>query len=193
MALSSAKPRSFSVDDYAKMIDAGVFRSGERVELIEGSIVAMAAHNLRHSMRMTHLTTLFVLRFHETHDVRVQQPLTLGTHSEPEPDFAIVPTAVTDGATRHPAMADLVLEISDSSLRFDRREKSSLYAKAGIQDYWLLNLKGNRLEVRRGPAPNSHGVYGWDYGHTEIFGPERSVAPLFRPDCQFTVQELLGR
>lgn len=192
MAHTTAKARAFTVADYAKMIDTGVLGSGERVELIEGTIVAMAAHNPRHSLRIASLTTLFTVTFYKTHYIRVQLPLTLGATSEPEPDFAIVPIGSSQTPARHPTGADLVLEVSDSSFRFDRHEKSSLYAKAGITDYWILNLRRGKLEVRRSPEANSQGAYGWDYGNVQILTGRHTIAPLFRPDCIFTVEQLLS-
>lgn len=80
------KPRKFSVAEYALMGEAGVFRADERVELIEGEIIPVSLQNPRQATRMTKLNSLLVLAFHESHDVRVQLPLTLGTHSEPEPE-----------------------------------------------------------------------------------------------------------
>lgn len=130
--------------------------------------------------------------FGDTHEIRVQLPLTLGTHSEPEPDFALVRFDVADGAARHPDIADLVIEVSDSSLSFDRAEKASLYAKAGIADYWLLNLRARRLEIRRKPTPNANGVYGWDYSLVSLHTAEQSVSPLFALNVVFEVAALLG-
>lgn len=187
----SPKPRLFSVAEYARMIETGVLADGERVELIEGSILAMAAHDPAHSLRMGRLTSVLVLRYHASHSIRVQLPLTLGTHSEPEPDFALVKLADVEAADRHPTCADLVMELSSSSLRLDRTKKSSLYARAGIPEYWLLNLKGARLEVRRAPLPNSQAIYGWDYSHIQLLSPGQTAAALFDPDHPFTVEELL--
>jgi len=186
------RPRKFSVDEYARMGDAGIFRPEERVELIEGEIVPMSPHNRRHALRIAKLNSLLVLAFAQSHDVRVQLPLTLGSHSEPEPDFALVPLDRSEEGERHPGGADLVIEVSDSSLPFDRNEKASLYAKAGIAEYWLLNLRTRRLEVRLLPGPSSEAVYGWDYAQLTLMAPGQLVAARFAPDTQFEVARLLG-
>ena len=192
MGLVNIKPRSFTVTEYAKMGEAGVFRPGERVELIEGEIVPMSPHNVPHASRIARLNTLFVRTFGETHEVRVQLPLTLGEVSEPEPDFAMVTFADVEIAQRHPSRADLVVEIADSSLSFDRGEKASLYAKAGILEYWLLNLRHQRLEVRRQPHLDSEGAFQWNYCSLQLMCPGQAIEPLCLPQARFSVDQLLG-
>jgi Uma2 family endonuclease len=186
------RPRKFTVAEYAKMGEAGVFAPDERVELIEGEIIPVSPQNRRHASRVARLNTLLVRSFGETHEIRVQLPLTLGEISEPEPDFALVPFEVADQAPRHPGGADLVLELSDSSLGFDRNQKASLYAKAGIGEYWVLNLRHGRLEVRQQPAPHPDSAYGFDYSRLTILAPGQSAAPLFAPQTSFDVATLLG-
>lgn len=174
------------------MGEAGVFTPDERVELIEGEIVPVSPQNRRHASRIARLNTVFVLEFGQTHEIRVQLPLTLGPLSEPEPDFAIVPLTLANDAPRHPPGADLIIEIADSTLAFDRAEKASLYAKAHVEDYWILNLRNQRLEVRRTPAENPEGAYGWDYAELTIYAPGQSVSPGFAPETGFEVWTLLG-
>ncbi len=171
------------------MGQAGVFPPGERVELIEGEIFPMSPHNPPHSNRIERLNTLLVMAFGKTHGVRVQLPLTLNHLSEPEPDFAIVPLQTW---TRHPDRADLVIEVADSSLSFDRNQKASVYAKAGIVEYWILNLKVGRLEVRRDPAASSDAPYGWEYATLHLLAPGQTISPLLAPDTSFEVSQLLG-
>lgn len=184
------KPRKFTVEEYARMGEAGVFAPDERVELIEGEIIPVPPQNPPHASRISRLTTLFVRHFGDTHEIRVQLPLTLNPYSEPEPDFALV--ALDRPAARHPDGADLVLEIADSSLPFDRNEKASLYAKSGIADYWILSLKKQRLEVRRDPVENPETAYGWGYQSLTVLGPDAGVSPLFAPEATFQVAALLG-
>lgn len=186
------RPRRFTVEEYAKMGEAGVFAPDERVELIEGEIIPVSPQNRRHASRIARLNTMLVQKFGQTHEIRVQLPLTLGEISEPEPDFALVRLEVADEAPRHPGGADLVLELSDSSLSFDRNQKASLYAKAGIGEYWVLNLRHERLEVRQAPAPNPEAAYGFDYSRLTVVAPGQSVAPLFAPGVEFAVSTLLG-
>lgn len=186
------EPRRFTVEEYARMGEAGVFPPGERVELLEGEIFPMSPHNRPHSYRLEKLTTLLVMAFHRSHGVRVQLPLTLTPQSEPEPDFALVPLTSARAYLRHPESADLVIEVSDSSLAFDRGPKASAYAKAGIAEYWLLNLQASRVEVRRQPAESQEAAYGWTYATLHLLAPGQSLAPLFAPDITFTVDQLLG-
>ncbi len=186
------KPRRFTVGEYAKMGDAGIFAPSERVELIEGEIVPMSPQNPSHAYSTQRLTTILVYAFGKTHGVRVQSPLTLNELSEPEPDFALVKLRPKFSGPRHPDHADLVLEVAQTSLPFDRREKSSLYAKAGILDYWILNLKKGRLEVRRDPIQDDQAPYGWDYASLRIWAPGETVSPLFSPEQSFEVAELVG-
>lgn len=188
----NVEPRRFTVEEYAKMGEAGVFRPGERVELIEGEIVPMSPQNPPHAFRTERLTSLLVMTFGKTHGVRVQLPLTLSGYSEPEPDFALVRLELGGTFERHPTSADLVLEVAHSSLSFDRGEKASLYAKAGIPEYWIINLAKQRLEVRRQPMPNDEGPYGWDYGSLQILAPGQTVSPLLDPETSFEVSELVG-
>lgn len=186
------KPRKFTVEEYAKMGEAGVFAADERVELIEGEIIPVSPQTHRHASRIARLTTLLVRQFGESHEVRVQLPLTLGQDSEPEPDLALVRLEVADSSTRHPGEADLVFEISDTTLLFDRSAKASLYAKHQLPEYWILNLKNQKLEIRREPSANSEGAYGWDYSSLAILSPGQLASPLFASESGFPVSELLG-
>ena len=111
------KPRKFTVEEYARMGEAGVFSSGERVELIEGEIIPTSPQNRQHASRIARLNTLLVGHFGKTHEIRVQLPLTLGQHSEPEPDFALVTLAAADQSHRHPTCA----EATASARSFPRR------------------------------------------------------------------------
>ena len=92
------------------------------------------------------------------HKIRIQLPLDLGQTSEPEPDCTIVLAASRQNLAGHPTSAVLVIEVADSSLAYDRGRKGSLYARAGIQDYWIINLVDDRLEVYRDPIPDSSEV-----------------------------------
>ncbi len=187
------QPRRFTVDEYVKMGDAGIFHPGEKVELIEGEIIAMSPQNPSHAYSTERLNTLLVMAFGTTHGVRVQLPLTLSEVSEPEPDFALVRLELRGSFPRHPNTADLVIEVAHSSLSFDRGEKASLYAKAGILDYWIVNLEKARLEVRRQPMPNNEAAFGWDYSNLQILAPGQTVSPLFSPTASFQIDALTGQ
>lgn len=173
------------------MGESGIFAPDERVELIEGDIIPVSPQNPRHARKISKLNTRFVRLFGDTHEIRVQLPLTLGTHSEPEPDFALVKLETPLPGARHPEMADLVVELADSSLSFDRNAKASLYAKAQISEYWILNLKNQKLEIRTLPAQDTESAYGWSYSSTQVHSLGAKVSPKFAPDVFFEVSELV--
>lgn len=177
--------RRFTVKEYAKMGEAGIFAPGERVELLEGEIIAVSPQNPRHARRISRLTSLLVGLFGQTHEVRVQLPLTLSKTSEPEPDFALVTFQDSDDAKRHPACADWVMEISDSTLSLDRNKKARIYAQAGIADYWILNMAKGRLEVRRQPTEEG-------YSSLTLLTREQSISMLAFPQVTLQVAQLLG-
>jgi len=141
----------WTADEYNRMAEAGLLDLGRRVELVEGEIYLMSPHGRPHGLVISHLTQLLVGWFGATHYVRVQLPLSLTNLSEPEPDFAVCPKASTLRAPRHPTMADLVIEVSDSSLAFDRETKAGLYAAAGCANYVIVNVPGRCLEVYQQP------------------------------------------
>ena len=121
--------------------------------------------------------------FGEPFCVRVQLPLVVSDNSEPEPDVAIVPGAPRD-YPEHPSSALLVVEISDTTLAFDRGKKRRLYAAAGVADYWVLNLIDEQLEVHRDPIDG-------DFQTVMTIGPSDEVIPLARPDARIRVSDLL--
>lgn len=192
MSLSTVGTRRFTPDEYYRMAEAGIFQPGERVELIEGEIVPLSPQNPPHARRTSKITMLFVRAYGDTHAVRVGLPLSLPPASEPEPDFALVSFAAEEQARRHPESADLVLELSDSSLRYDRTEKASVYAKAGLPEYWVLNLVQGNLEVNLDPGPDPEAPFGFAYRSRRIYQPDERVTPSRLPGTSFLVGDLLG-
>jgi Uma2 family endonuclease len=115
----------------------------------------------------------------------------LDDESEPEPDLAVAPGTLRDYRCEHPARPVLVVEVAECSLRLDRNEKSSLYARAQLEDYWIVNLLAHVLEVYRQPTPDPTAPYGWSYSSRQVLGPESSAAPLAAPDARVRVSDLL--
>ena len=166
---------------YDQMVDAGILED-QHVELIGGEIVQMSPINYPHSAACGLLSDLLRDCFGKGYHVFVQAPLGF-EDSEPQPDIAVVrgtPRSYKD----HPSTALLVVEISDTTLRFDRKTKASLYASAGIKDYWLLNLKDGQLEVRRELKKDRSQRFGYGYGDLRVLKPKDSVRPLALPDCE---------
>ena len=181
-------PMRWTVDEYYKIYEAGLFR-GKRVELIRGEIIEMSPMLSPHATSIGLVSEVLRGIFTEGYDVRPQMPISLGRSDEPEPDVAVVVGSIRDYSEAHPTSAVLVVEVSLTSLRFDRTTKLRLYAESGIEDYWILNLKQRQLEVHRNPQGN--GVEGFTYGEKLVFGEDQSVAPLAKPDTSIKVADML--
>ena len=175
---SEPMPRRFSREEYYRMGEAGVFAPDEHVELIQGEILYMAPQGSPHFTSTRAVEEALRIAFGAGFDVRPQGPITLGPDSEPEPDIAVVPGSFRDYEDEHPTSALLVVEVSESTLAYDRTTKASLYASAHIADYWILNLVEDLVEVYRSPQPNSTAPFGAHYG--QITRHERSdfISPL---------------
>jgi Uma2 family endonuclease len=157
--------------EYYQMMESGIIGEGERVELILGQIFTMAAKGTRHTVSTTRLITELPMLLHRLAIVRCQEPITLPNNSEPEPDIAIVKLRSDDYVNSHPSPVDiiLVIEVADSTIKFDREIKAPLYAAAGISEYWIVNLIDDRLEIYRQPEGNL-------YTSIEIITPPRSIS-----------------
>ena len=147
---ATLRTRRFTVAEYHLMLDAGVLHEDDRVELLEGAIVEMSPQGEKHMRVITRLTRAFARQLGDEFQVRPQGPLTLGD-SEPEPDLAIVRSEDAVSAEEHPRRAVLAVEVATSSLVPDRTVKSRIYARAGILEYWLVDVGGRCVEIRRGP------------------------------------------
>jgi Uma2 family endonuclease len=149
----STQIRPLTSAEYYHMIETGIIREGERVELISGQIFTMAAKGVRHTICTRRLFRHLLALIGEQADVQSQDPITLPNNSEPEPDVVIAKLREDNYENSHPLPADIILiiEVSDSTLKFDREVKAPLYATAGINEYWIVNLIDSRLEVYRQP------------------------------------------
>jgi Uma2 family endonuclease len=162
--------RQLTSTEYYGMMESGIIREGERVELILGQIFTMAAKGTRHTVSTTRLLKELLRLVGERAIVRCQDPITLPNHSEPEPDIVIARLRSDDYVNSHPSPEDiiLVIEVADSTIKFDRDTKAPLYAAAGIGEYWIINLVDDRLEIYRQPEGNI-------YTSIEIVTPPRSI------------------
>jgi len=178
--------RRWSKSDYLKMAETGILADGERTELFEGVILTMSPNNPPHANSVSRMTMLLTKHF-QKRIVRVQLPLDVKGDSLPEPDFAVV----AESALRpdsHPEAAELVVEVADSSLAYDRGEKSSLYARSGIAEYWIVNVQDRVLEVYREPAPDSESPLGWSYRRRVVLETSESVSPLSLDSAELPVE-----
>jgi Uma2 family endonuclease len=162
--------RQLTSTEYYGMIESGIIREGERVELILGQIFTMAAKGTRHTLCTRKLFKHLLSLIGDRADVQSQDPITLPNNSEPEPDIVIARLRSDDYVNGHPSPEDiiLVIEVADSTIKFDRETKAPLYAAAGISEYWIVNLIDDRLEIYRQPEGNI-------YTSIEIIMPPRSI------------------
>jgi Uma2 family endonuclease len=191
MAGPEVKTRRWKRVEYDRLIESGFFQPGDPVELIGGQLILAEPQGSRHFAAIQAVAEALRVAFGPGWDVRGQGPLALDDESEPEPDVAVVPGGFRDYVTRHPSQAGLVVEVSESSLALDREQKGSLYARAGLADYWILNLIDRVLEVCRDPAPDPDAPFGWRYRSRQVLGREASVAPLAWPGAGVRVIDLL--
>ncbi|MHB8574443.1 MAG: Uma2 family endonuclease [Dehalococcoidia bacterium] len=187
-ATVSAAPtkRLFTIDEYDRMLDAGILYDGEKVELIDGEILCMAAMGEPHMICIGNLMELFVRRLPRSASVRIQGPVRLPPHSQPEPDVAIVRGRVRDYLPHHPNPDEVLLavEVAKTSLRYDRNVKLPLYAAAGIREVWIVDLKGSRIFVYRSPN-------GGRYEEQTTVARGGMLSPLAFPELSIAVDDVL--
>ncbi|MCS6918729.1 MAG: Uma2 family endonuclease [Fimbriimonadales bacterium] len=177
--------------EFEALMESGVFAPEDRLELIAGELVSRETVKPAYATAVT-LAHLALKRVFGTgYDVRPQLPLALSEYDEPLPDIAVVQGSPRDYLKEHPTTALLVVEIAETSLRTDRETKGSLYAHAGIPEYWILNLKQRTLEVYREPAPDPNAVYGAAYQQRRTLKASDSVQPLSLPDASIAVASLM--
>jgi Uma2 family endonuclease len=126
------------------------------VELLEGEIIDMTPEKSRHAAAVDLSLEALRRAFSRSHSIRVQHPLAVSDSSEPEPDLAVVHGSARDYVERHPTSAELVVEVSDTSLDYDRTRKARVYAQAGIAEYWIVNIVAGVLEVHRDPGDSGY-------------------------------------
>jgi Uma2 family endonuclease len=193
---TDVRPRRWTRDEYYRAGELGLLPPNERVELIEGEIIQIVSPKYP-----PHTTGVFKTRlaveaiFPAGFVVRAQEPISLPNDSEPEPDVVVAPGCPDDYADRHPGPADvrLLVEVSDTTLGYDRNRKAAIYAEAGIADYWILSLRSRRLEVRRDPIvlPPGEQRYRYGYRTVTIYLETEEVSPLAAPQSRVRVADLL--
>ena len=186
----SVKTRRWSRAEYDRLVDLGMFE-GERLELLDGLLVVREPQKSPHAATVTQAGHVVEAAFGAGWHARVQMPVALDDNSEPEPDVAIVPGVPRDYLDGHPARPVLVVEVADSSLRFDRRQKSRLYARAGLAEYWIVNIVDHALEIYREPEREADEREDWTYRSVESLRPPATVTPLAAPHVRIAVADLL--
>lgn len=176
----------FTVDDYHRMAEAGILKPGAKVELIDGEIVDMLPIGPFHSGSVYRLTRGFTQKADGRWLVASQGPLQLGESDMPEPDVMLLRPSEDDYTSRHPVAGDvfLVIEVADSSLTFDQNVKLPLYARAGIEEVWILNVPQKQIEIYRQPQFMAY--------ESKTILRTGEAAPARFPDATIDVRQLVG-
>ena len=178
--------RLFTADEYQRLADAGILGEDDRVELIEGRIVRMAAKNIMHAMATKRANRYFTRLFGDRVVVCVQDPFLLNDYSEPEPDIVLAAPPEDRYFDHHPRPKEiyLVLEIADSSFPYDRDVKCPLFAYNKIVQFCLLNLQNRELEDYRQPSRNG-------YRSKKTYSEEEAFKLVAFPEISIKVKDLL--
>ncbi len=185
---SEAPPlRRLSVDEYHKMIDAGILDEDEHVQLVDGLLLQMTPQGRPHAFVIQRLTKLLLRALSDDYAVLPQLPLTLGDDSEPEPDLAVVRADDARSYDHHPRTALLVIEVASDSLRFDRTTKGALYARSNISEYGIVNVVDDCVEVYRDPDPKAK-----RYRSALTLRSGQALSPPSVPGLSIPVAELFG-
>ena len=189
--MTSITAKRFSIEEYHRLIELGFFQSDERLELIHGEIIQMAAKGVAHEVCLTRLLRELPRCLSATVTLRCQSPITLPSASEPEPDFAIVRNRDDDYLAGHPQPTDILwlIEVSDSSLAYDQSVKLAMYAASGITHYWIFNLLEGVLECHSDPYQSLQGT--WAYRGKQIYLPTETVAlPHLLPESSLSLAKV---
>jgi len=178
----------FSAEEYHRLVEVGILTQKERVELIDGAIHDMSPIGPLHSGVVNRLTRFFNLRAKGRWIVSAQNPVRLDKYSEPQPDVVLLKPAPDDYVSHHPVPDDvyLLIEVSDSTLDFDRGKKLQIYARAGISEFWIVNLQDSAIEVYREP-------HFTGYENRAVLKTGENVSPATFPDITLEIAELLRK
>ena len=181
------EPYKFDVHQYREMAKAGILTSDDRVELIDGVIIAMSGTGPEHNATLNSSTRFWVIRLGERAIVQIQSSIRLDELNEPQPDVAILKPRIDFYRYRLPGPDDvlLVVEVSDTSLRHDRRTKLALYARFGVPEVWIANIRARTIEAYTDPSNG-------EYTTRRTFRPGQTVTPAAFPDVALPVADVIG-
>ena len=185
--MGTVQLRRWTRQEYEQLLEAGVLRSDERVELIEGEIIEVPPQHSRHATGVRLAEDALRAIFRPGFDVRAQLPLALGQYSEPQPDVALLRPRADFYASVLPTPVDILLliEVAETSLEYDRQVKLPLYARNGVLESWLVQLDRDQITVHRDPSPT-----GYQTVETVRRGERLTILAL--PDLALTADDLLG-
>jgi Uma2 family endonuclease len=191
MLPTEPRPRLWTAEEFYLLLDQGFFLPNNRVELIEGEIIDMPAQKNYHGAALTLTQMALLAIFGEGYWVRPQLSLDLSPISVVDPDIAVIRGDPRTYSQTNPTSALLIVEVSDSTLSYNRNSKASLYARSGVADYWIVNLVDRQLEVYRNPVADPSRLHGFGYSSRTILDPGDVVSPLAVPTAQVAVADLL--
>lgn len=183
-----AEHSGYTAEAYFELMKKGVLEEDDRVELLDGVIVAEPPMDPPHASGIVRVACALRAAIGSRAVIREQMPLVVGADSVPEPDVAVLRGRIEDYDDIHPRSALLVVEVSDASLKQDRLSKSRIYAGAAVPEYWIVNLRQECVEVFRTPDAVAR-----LYGERTTVGPGERVALLAFPDASVAVGDLLPR
>ena len=178
----------FTVEEFARMGEAGIFTEDDRVELIDGEILEMTPIGALHAGLVSRLTELIVTRVAGRAHVSIQNPVRLDPHTEPQPDLVVARRRKEFYTDRHPEPVDifLVIEVADSSLRYDRTEKAPRYGRAGVPEMWIVDVASAAVTVHADPGPDG-------YATRRVLRGGDEVAAASLAGLGFSVDEIFGQ
>jgi Uma2 family endonuclease len=183
MGEPAVRTRKWTRLEYERLAEAEILGPEDRIELLGGDMIVKEPQHSPHATGVRLVQRVLERAFGTGWDVRPQMPVALDEESEPEPDICVVPGDPRDYRDAHPARPVLIVEVSLSRLGFDRERKGGLYARAGIADYWIVNIPDRRVEVYREPVPDGAAPFGWRYRRAVTLGPAERVSPLAAPSA----------
>ena len=180
-----ASTYKFTAEDFYRLYENGLFDSKDRIELLNGDIIIMHPVGWRHANAITNLNSDLGEQARRRFKISPQNPVELERYSAPQPDLALVPWS-RGNSKRHPAPEEvfLIIEVADTSLRYDREEKLRAYAATGIREFWLLNLQDDILEIYRQPE-------GPAYREQLTIPADGTASPLAFPDVTIALADIL--
>ena len=181
----------WSRHEYGQLVDHGFLDEDDPVELLDGLLLVKEPQHSPHRTAVILAAKALELGFGEGWFVQTQSPIILDGRSEPEPDVCVVRGSPRDYAAAHPTRPALIVEVAQSGLLLARGRKAVAYARAGIADYWILNLGDRMLEVYREPARPGPARRTWGYWAVKALGVDATVTPLAAPTATIRVADLL--
>jgi Uma2 family endonuclease len=185
------RARQWTRAEYDRLIEIGVFQPGDQMELLGGDLIVAEPQSGAHYTAVYLAEEALRSAFGPGWLIRTQAPIALDEQSEPEPDVAVAPGTPREYSGQHPARPVLIVEVALSRLALDREHKGSLYARAHLGDYWVVNLVDRVLEVYRQPVADAAAAFGWSYASRQTLGVESSIAPQAAPGAPVRVADLL--